>query len=89
MNEYLSRYLVSLYIDAGGEEDADMAQAFQGMVGRKGVEGVVLQGYGAHGQAREEEHQVCQAEGQEQLVEHGGHHLPAQHQHAQQVPNNS
>ena len=93
MNDCLSLYLMSLYRYTSGKEGADcqaeMAQAFHGTVGLQGVEVVVLQGHGAHGQAGEEEHQIYQAEGQQQLVEHGGHHLPAQHQHAQQVPNNS
>ena len=58
--------LMSLYRDAGGEEDtdsqADVAEALQHVVDSQGVEGVVLEGYGAHGQAAEEENQVSQAE---------------------------
>ena len=48
--------------ESGGEEDtdsqADVAQALQHVVHHHGVEVVVLEGYGTHGQAAEEEHQV-------------------------------
>ena len=54
--------LVTLYGDACCEEDTnsqgDMAQALEHVVHPHGVDAVDLQGYGAHAEAAEEEHQV-------------------------------
>ena len=85
--------LVSLHSDAGGEKDTggqgNMTDTFSSMVHIGWVELVVLQGYGAHGQAGDEEHHVCKAEEDQQVVEHGGHLLLAQHKDTQYVANNS
>ena len=64
----MTAYLMPLYSTTGGEEDADsqgyMTNTLCCMVELFRVEVVVLQSYGAHQQAAEEEEEVCQAEEQ-------------------------
>ena len=69
----ITHSLVPLHAEHAGQEDAGgqghVAHTLTSMEEACRV-GQVMQHHGAHGQVGEEEHQVRQAQGQQQVVEH-------------------
>ena len=66
--------LVSLKTKAGGQEDAGcqrhVAHTLAQVVQLCRVQVMVAHGYGGHGQAGQQEDEVRQAEGEEEMIEH-------------------
>ena len=85
--------LVSLKTKTGGQEDAGcqrhVAHTLAQVVQLCRVQVMVAHGYGAHHQAGQQEDEVRQAEGEQEMIEHWGHHLLGQHNYREEITNNS